>query len=115
MRSDMASLAPVYPAMLGCAYGLWAETQGPVGAAEYRSRSGEKARILSEAALIRAAELCAPPEWRGTQGIGVADADSGCPSLWSESEDQSKPQAVISIEEIIPMSDYAATHLIRPS
>ena len=100
IRSDMASLAPVFPAMLGCANGVWAITLDPVGRAEYRSRSGEKARILSEAALIRAAELCAPPEWRGTQGIGVADAGSGCPSLWvlslghareSTSPDRAKP------------------------
>ena len=63
MRSDMASLAPVFPAMLGCANGVWAETQGPVGRAEYRSQSGIKARILSEADLGRSAELCAPPDW----------------------------------------------------
>jgi hypothetical protein len=55
---------------------------GPVARAEYRSRSGIKARILSEADLRRSAELCAPPERRGTQGIGMADAGSGCLSLW---------------------------------
>ena len=29
-------------------------------------------RILSEADLRRSAELCAPPDWGGTQGIGVS-------------------------------------------
>ena len=37
--------------MLGCANGVWAETQDPVGRAEYRSRPGKKTRILSEAGL----------------------------------------------------------------
>ena len=63
MRSDMASLAPVFPAMLGGANGVLAETPGPVGRAEYRSQSGEQMRILSEADLARSAELCAPPDW----------------------------------------------------
>ena len=39
------------------------DNPGPVGRAEYRSRSGIKARILSEADLRRSAELCAPPDW----------------------------------------------------
>ena len=56
--------------MLGCAYGRGKAIPGPVGRAEYRSRSGKKARILSEADPSGAAELCAPPERRGTQGIG---------------------------------------------
>ena len=99
IRSDMASLAPVFPAMLGCAYGVWAITLDPVGRAEYRSRSGEKARILSEADLTRSAELCAPPERRGTHGksrpagfVGTsADAASGCPSLWVLSLGHARP------------------------
>ena len=64
---------------------------GPVGRAEYRSRSGIKARILSEADPSGSAELCAPPERRGTQGIGAADADSGCPSLWVLSLGHARP------------------------
>ena len=91
LRSDMASLAPVFPAMLGCAYGIRDVTPGPVGRAEYRSRSGIKARILSEADPSGSAELCAPPERRGTQGIGEADADSGCPSLWVLSLGHARP------------------------
>ena len=63
MRSDMASLAPVFPAMLGSANGVLAEPPGPLGRAEYRSRSGIKARILSEADLAMSAEFCAPPDW----------------------------------------------------
>ena len=63
MRSDMASLAPLFPVMLGCAYRNGKATQGPVGRAGYRSQSGEKVRTLSEADLTGAAELCAPPDW----------------------------------------------------
>jgi len=37
----------------------------------------EQARTLSEAGLP--AELCAPPEGRGTQGIGAADECTGVP------------------------------------
>jgi len=44
-------------------------TRFPLALTEYRSRSGTKARTLSEAGLP--AELCAPPDGRGTQGIGA--------------------------------------------
>jgi len=44
---------------------------------EYRSHSGIRARTLFEAGLP--AELGAPPEGRGTQGIGAADECTGVP------------------------------------
>ena len=92
----------------GCANGVWVETQGPVGRAEYRSRSGMKARILSEADLTGAAELCEPPERRGTQGIGVADAGLGCPSLWvlslGHARESTSPERAKPVQVIYPMS-----------
>jgi hypothetical protein len=64
--------------MLGCARRGGIQNQHPEPAnrypfalTEYRSHSGNKARTLFEAGLP--AELCAPPEGRGTQGIGAAD------------------------------------------
>jgi hypothetical protein len=52
-------------------------TAVPFALTEYRSHAGIKARTLSEAGLP--AELCAPPEGRGTQGIGTADECTGVP------------------------------------
>ena len=69
LRSNKRELAPVFTAMLGGARrggGSKSKTASPVPFAltEYRSHSGIKARALFEAGL--SAELCAPPEWRGT-------------------------------------------------
>ena len=49
----------------------------PFALTEYRSQSGIKVRTLFEAGLP--AELCAPPDWRGTEGIGAADECTGVP------------------------------------
>ena len=50
---------------------------GPVCTHRVPQPVRDQARTLSEAGLP--AELCAPPEWRGTQGIGVADECTGVP------------------------------------
>ena len=78
LRSNRRELHPVFTAMLGCARRGRIQNQHPEPAnrypfalTEYRSHSGNKARTLFEADLP--AELCAPPEGRGTQGIGAAD------------------------------------------
>ena len=60
----------------------------PVALTEYRSQSGEQARTMFEAVygagfMPRKLPSCArPPDWRGTQGTGVAGECSGGPSLW---------------------------------
>jgi len=58
----------------------------PVALTEYRSQSGIKTHTMFEVvygAKPRKAPSCArPPDWRGTQGTGVAGECSGGPSLW---------------------------------
>ena len=58
----------------------------PVALTEYRSQSGEQARTMFEGvygAKPRKSPSCAwPPDWRGTQGTGVAGECSGGHSLW---------------------------------
>jgi len=74
LRSNRRELPPVFTAMLGCARRvgeLKTNTQNPPQPIR------DQARTLSEAGLP--AELCAPPEGRGTQGIGIADECTGVP------------------------------------
>jgi hypothetical protein len=72
------SLYPIAAAMLSIAYGIWVAAPCPVALTEYRRQSGMKARTLFEASLggivlsRPGSELCAPPDCRGTQGIGAS-------------------------------------------
>jgi len=66
-------LYPVFTAMLGCARrGVNFKTTTPRTVCTHRvpQTIRDQARALFEAGLP--AELCAPPDWRGTQGIGVS-------------------------------------------